>query len=72
MTDYVRRAGYATGAGQAMARPVIHRLGAQQVIIIGIAANQPLVEHYLDLGAVHDTPDRKCGWHRRMRFDYPD
>lgn len=71
MSSYVRRKNTG-GAGQAMARPVIDRLGQWQVIVVGIAANKSLVTHYLELGAKHDTPDGTPGKHRRMRFDYPD
>lgn len=56
MTDYVRTATSAKGAGAVMARPIIDELGRRRVVIIGIAANQSLVDHYLELGAVHDTP----------------
>lgn len=68
MTDYGRIAITTMGAGAVMARPVITGLGHRRIIIVGIAANQSRVEHYLTLGAVHDTPEGEPGWHRRMQF----
>lgn len=49
-----------------MAQPVIDSLSRQRVIVVGIAANCKLADHYGSFGAVHDTP------HRGTRLAPPD